>query len=74
MQPHSCFLNGGLKVAFVSHLENITTLSSTGEANKKGGVGCPGIPQKSLQIFVLLHFSWIPFKVPSLTAQSISVP
>lgn len=60
-------------MAFVSHMENVTTLSSTGEANKKGGVGCPEIPQKSLQIFVLLHLGWIPFKVPCLTAQSISV-
>jgi len=73
VQPHSCFLNNGIKVAFVSHLENVAASSRTGEANKTGGVGYAGMPQKSLQIFVLLHFGWIPCKVPSLTAQSISV-
>lgn len=68
-----CFLNNGLKVGFVSHLESIAASSNTGEVNKKGGVGYAGIPQKSLQIFVLLHFGWVSFKVSCLTAQSISV-
>lgn len=46
VQPYSCFLNNGIKVAFVSYLENVATSSSTGEANKKGGVGYAGIPLK----------------------------